>query len=133
MVALLPNFHFDLNGAILYLNRMLDEYRITILPDLIGLKTQLETWVIDNERPAVEGYGLCMALGNIISMLHQTKRMDRKPIPLIPYGVTITKEGQIIQRGSKEKFLNKTEKIFAEGHQSKIKYIIPKRIDGRVL
>lgn len=131
MIALLPNFHFDLNGAILYLNRMLDEHRITILPDLIGLKTQLETWVIDNERPAVDGYGLCMALGNIISMLHQTKRMDKKPAPLVPYGVTITKDGMIVQKGSKEKFLNKTEKIFAEGHQSKIKYIIPKRIDGR--
>lgn len=79
------NFRFDLGGAISDLNKMIEEGRIIIAPDLLQLKVQLETWVIDNERPDNEGHALCLALANLVSMLVQTKRTRVEPRKLVPY------------------------------------------------
>jgi hypothetical protein len=132
MIAIQPNFFFDLNGAILQLNKMFEENRIVILKDMGMIKLQLETWVIDNDRPDNEGHSLCLALCNIISMMVQSKRLNRKPKALVPYGVRINANGAIEFGGKKEDFLNRAEKIFAEGHKSRIRYLIPRSIEKRI-
>jgi hypothetical protein len=129
VIALQPNFFYDLDGAIIQLNKMLDEGRILIYSDLLELKRQLETWTLDNARPDGDNRGLCFCLCNILSMMIQTKRVIKEPDPLEPYGVRITKTGSIKTGHGKEEFLNRAEKIFAEGHKSKIQYILPRVIE----
>ena len=133
MIGVNPNFFFDLNGSILKLNEMINQNRIVILPDMPLLRLQLETWVLDNDKPDNENHALCLALCNIISMLVQTKRMTQKPKALIPYGVTITKGGAVIQGKGKDEFLGKIEKMLAEGHRGRMKYYLPKRIEASPL
>lgn len=128
-ISILPNFFFDLGGAILQLNKMLDEGRIIIHKDCSELKRQLETWTLENDRPDTDNRGLCMALCNIISMLVQSKRAKKEPHPLEPYGVRITATGEIITKHGKTEFLNNAEKIFASGHQAKMLALLPRVIE----
>lgn len=128
-IPLQPNFQFDLGGAILQMNKMFEEKRIVILPDMMQLRLQLETWAIDNEIPDTDDRGLCLALCNIISMMHQTKRLEKAPKPLHPYGITIKKDGTIIENAGKEAFLNRVQKLYSEGKGSAIRAFLPRAVN----
>jgi hypothetical protein len=91
------NFKFDLGGSIMDLNRLIEEKRLVIMPDLLQLKIQLETWTMEHTGPENEGHALCLALANIASMLYQTKRTIVKPKPILPY------------TGQQEEFLKKVQ------------------------
>lgn len=99
------NTRFDLSGAIMDLNRLLNEGRIVIAPDLLQLKIQLETWVVENDKPDNDSHSLCLALANIASMLVQTKRTKVEPKKIIPY------------TGQQEAFYKKVHAAFADRHR----------------
>jgi hypothetical protein len=126
LISIQPNWWFDLNGAILKLNELFEEKRIVILPDMPMLKLQLETWSIDNDRPDNDEHPLCLALANLISMLMQSRKVERRPKPLIPYGIKVLGNGTVIRGGEKEAFLNKVEKTFADGSRHQFGQYVPR-------
>lgn len=133
MIMVQPNFFFDIMGSILVLNKMIEENRLVAYPDLEMLKIQLETWAIDNDRPDTEGRALCMCLCNIVSMLIQSKKIDRPPKKLRPYGVEIRKDGTVVMGSTKEVFVNRVEKLFTEGRRSAMIKLIPRAIKPNII
>jgi hypothetical protein len=114
LVAIQPNFYFDLRGAVIAINKMITSNSIVILPELENLRIQLESWSIDNDVPDNEGRPLCMALANIVSMLVATKRIERVPKKFKEYS------------GEREKFLSKVEEIFKKGQKDRFLEFLPR-------
>jgi hypothetical protein len=114
LIAIQPNFYFDLRGAVLTINKMIERGALVIMPELDKLRVQLENWHIDNDQPDNEGRPLCLALANIVSMLVATKRVEKTPKKIIPY------------TGQKEKFITKVEEFFAKGERQRLVSLLPR-------
>jgi hypothetical protein len=71
-----PNLYMDLPGSISLVNQLFTKQAVTVHTRCEETILQLEGWVIENGRPGDEDCGLCKALCNIISLLHQWGRLQ---------------------------------------------------------
>jgi hypothetical protein len=70
-VIINPNLYLDMPGSITIANQLFARQAITVHTRCEETILQAESWVVENGRPTDENNGLCKALCNIISLLHQ--------------------------------------------------------------
>lgn len=81
-----PNLAFDRPGAMAIAGSMLAANMIVMHSDNCkDTISQSEDWVIENGKPVMDNCGACMALCNIVSLLHQWGKTNKFMPKMAPY------------------------------------------------
>lgn len=108
------NENFDLNGSILYINRLIFRDKLEVDPVCQDLCLQLQSWTVENGQP-VGGYCLCRALLSMISALHETgKTVIEKP-KIKPYTLKHNIYNQRIEEMARAGRLHEVNKRIDKG------------------
>ena len=102
-IGLNPNLSMDLYGSISLMASMFAKGMITVHSRCNETVRQLSDWSVEkNGRPGETNTGCCMALGNIVSLLHEWGH-SRKFLPkLLPYSIQSEQARKTIEKADKE-------------------------------
>lgn len=101
-ISLQPNLFFDKYGSIAIAGALFANHRITLHDRCKESCRQWDDWAIEGNEPGKNNIGLCMALCNIISLLHQWGKIKKFLPKLKEYSPEKDKTRAAIEKADKD-------------------------------
>jgi hypothetical protein len=83
-INLRKNSRYDESGSIINVSQLLRRKKVLVHARCAALSRQMGSWWWDGSRSAT-GYGLCRAVCNLVSALHETGKLTSTQKPMKPY------------------------------------------------
>lgn len=118
-IGLMPNLTFDLYGSISLMASMFAKGMITIHSRCSESSRQFSDWCIEqNGKPGETNTGACMAMGNIVHLLHEWGHSKKFLTKLLPYTPESERARKMIEDADRDgTIFNRPDLLFVPGQR----------------
>ena len=104
-VSIMANRNYDEYGAIALFSRLLTFNALKIHPRCQEFVRQVNTWGVENNKPAEFGYDMCRAACNMVTILWESGKMVEHEAKLKPYSKQKERAVEMLEKADQSNML----------------------------